>query len=59
MFQPKKYSLNIKQSGEALELLSSLGNNLVSLVFLIRSMSRLRMFCRLITPYILKVIIRF
>jgi len=34
MFQSKKYSLNIKQSGEALELLSSLGNNSVSLVFL-------------------------
>ena len=34
MFQSRKYSLNIKQSGEALELLSSLGNNSVSLVFL-------------------------
>jgi len=34
MFQPKKYSLNIKQSGEALELLSNLENNSVSLVFL-------------------------
>ena len=34
MFQSKKYSLNIKQSGEALELLSGLENNSVSLVFL-------------------------
>ena len=33
MFQPKKYSLNIKQAGEALELLTNLENNSVSLVF--------------------------
>ncbi|CAJ0761801.1 24766_t:CDS:2 [Entrophospora sp. SA101] len=34
MSPPEKYSLNTKQSGEALELLSNLENNSVSLVFL-------------------------
>jgi hypothetical protein len=34
MSPPEKYLLNTKQSGEALELLTNLENNSVSLVFL-------------------------
>jgi hypothetical protein len=34
MSPPEKYSLNTKQSGEALEFLTNLENNSVSIVFL-------------------------
>ena len=34
LIQKQKYLLNIKQNGEALELLNSLGDNSASLVFL-------------------------
>jgi len=54
-----EYLLNTRQPGEALELLTNLENNSVSLVFSIRNMNLCGMFYALIILYIPKVIIRF
>ena len=53
------YQLNVKQTGEGLELLSSLGDSSVSLVFFDPQYEPVRQFYGLIIPFTRKAIIRF